>query len=76
MRTSSKRREPTAAELVETMKAAGAVFFFSECGSLFVRGLASLPAEMTARFFESEPRAIVAAVREKTPVEQRQRGAL
>lgn len=62
MRT-AKPRGPTAAELVEAMRAAGAAFIFTECGSLLVRGLNSLPAEITARFFESEPREMVAAVR-------------
>ncbi|MFN0085490.1 MAG: hypothetical protein ACKVX9_08895 [Blastocatellia bacterium] len=58
-----KPKGPTAAELVEAMREAGAAFIFTECGSLLVRGLNSLPAEITARFFESEPREMVAAVR-------------
>lgn len=70
-----KPKGPTAAELVEAMREAGAAFIFTECGSLLVRGLHSLPAEMTARFFDSEPRAIVAAVREKAPVEQYKQAA-
>lgn len=52
-------------DMVEAIERTGARFQFSTGGCLYLRGLASLPGDLARLFLESDPRALVATVRER-----------
>lgn len=58
------QRHPDAAALVRAMLEAGATFFFTEAGTLLVRGLDSLPAWLADEFFQADAPELARYVRE------------
>lgn len=58
------QRRVSIPELVKAMTDAGAVFYFTDAGTLLVRGLASLPVTLQDEFFECEGRELARYLRE------------
>jgi len=71
MRRSKQRTlkaAPTAAEVIAALQTFGATFRFSDCGSLYVCGLAQVPGTVVDNFMECDQREFVSAVRNLQPL--------
>ena len=53
----------TVPDLVEAMQRLGASFFFSQAGTLLVRGLNALPCYLRDSFYECDGKSLVAYVK-------------